>query len=521
VPGRAIVFDRNPRERELIADSLNSQGWWVETRADCDLCSPLDGHAADVVFLDLGLVDDRDPAALDSWVPGHACPGMILLGTREHSDLAREAMRRGALHFLLRPLATEDVCHWAERALRFAVPCDQAIPVRLRGSDGERTCHIVCRSPKMRALRQTVLRAAQAPNGTVLILGETGAGKEMVARAVHQLGPRSGPLVALSCPAVPETLFESELFGHERGAFTGAGGAKRGLAEIAGGGTLFLDEIGDMPLVLQTKLLRVLQERVVRRVGGTRDIPVDIRVVAATGRDLRRAVREGKFREDLFYRLTVIPVVVPPLRERREDIVPLTRIFLAEYCRDIDVPVPQLRPRVENALVQHRWPGNVRELQNWAQRTALSRLASPSPPEHPGMPSREPPCCLHESSPELTGALAPEFVPTRGPTRVPDGPDASCAPDVPWGAGEVGCAWPGMLHTEAPAAEEGITLKLARCSLEEAERAVIGRALQETGGNKRRAAEMLGMNRATLYRKLARFGWRSGAPAGAGSMLTL
>jgi transcriptional regulator with GAF, ATPase, and Fis domain len=368
----------------------------------------------------------------------------------------------------------------------------------------------------MQALRQTVLRVAQVPNGTVLVLGETGTGKEIIARAIHQLSPREGPLVALSCPAIPQTLFESELFGHEGGAFTGAGGTKRGLAEIAGGGTLFLDEIGDMPLELQAKLLRVLQERVIRRVGGTRDIPVDIRVVAATGRDLRRAVREGKFREDLFYRLTAIPLSIPPLRERREDIMPLTRTFLSEYCRDVNVLVPHLRPRVENALIQYRWPGNVRELQNWAQRMALLELTPQAPWEQPSICGEELPCCLQDSSPERPDASASDCDPAAGAL----GPDVSGAPSIPWGTGGMGCVWPAALRTEAPAAEDGITLQLGKCSLDEAERAVIGRALQETGGNKRRAAEMLGMNRATLYRKLAKFGWRSRTPAGAGSTST-
>ncbi len=569
MPGRAIVFDLNPRDRELVADSLTSRGWSVEARGDCAFPSSLLEHDADVVFLDMGLLDSVDLAALGRSVLGHACSGMILLGAHEHAEQACEAVRRGAFHFLIRPLTSGDVCHWAEEALRIAVPPDRTIPVRLRGVEGERTCHIVCHSSKMRDLRQTVLRVAQAPHGTVLVLGETGVGKELVARAIHQLSPRKGPLVALSCPAVPETLFESELFGHERGAFTGAGGAKRGLAEIAGGGTLFLDEIGDMPLPLQAKLLRVLQERVIRRVGGTRDIPVDIRVVAATGCDLRRAVREGKFREDLFYRLAVIPLSIPPLRERREDIVPLARMFLAEYCRDNDVPVPHLRPRVENALVQHQWPGNVRELQSWAQRMALSRLLPQSPSERPGISGKELPCCFQDSFPgaseldqrgtprrgsvpagramkcpaEETHASASDFDPTLhvgpsalapdyGPAAVALGPDASASdvgptlrvgPDVsgasgiPWGTGRMGCAWPGMSLTEAPAAEDGVTLQLGRCSLDEAERAVIGRALQKTGGNKRKAAEMLGMNRATLYRKLAKFGWRSGVPAVAGN----
>jgi len=303
---------------------------------------------------------------------------------------------------------------------------------------------------------------------------------------------------------------------------------------------------------------------VIRRVGGTRDISVDIRVLAATSRDLRRLVREGKFREDLFYRLTVIPVSVPPLRERREDIIPLARMFLYEYCKDVDLPVPHLDPQTEAALLEHTWPGNVRELQNWAQRTALLRL----PPQYPG----DSPPGLEDSSASLdhdrasrpgaeclplsgsaTGLTPVSAAEETGPASEAAGPLASQG--IPLGG--MGCAWPGALRPffdeagrqagtaaarpprslgegggtggrpaegacpEGDWAEGTITLRLSKCSLDEAERAVIERALEETGGNKNKAAKMLGINRATLYRKLTRFGWKKGLPARAGNRCAL
>ena len=225
------------------------------------------------------------------------------------------------------------------------------------------------------ALREALARVGRViphRNVTVLLLGETGTGKELFARAIHHNGPRrGGPFVDVNCAAIPDHLLESELFGHEKGAFTDAGAAKPGLFEAAHGGTIFLDEVGHLPLPLQGKLLRVLQERTTRRVGGVRTLAVDVRVVAATHADLAGAVRRGQFREDLYFRLNVVPVVLPPLRARRDDVLPLARHFLARFAEEYGLPVPTLSPGAERALLQRPWPGNVRELRNAMERALL------------------------------------------------------------------------------------------------------------------------------------------------------
>ena len=225
------------------------------------------------------------------------------------------------------------------------------------------------------ALRVALERAARViPHGsvTVLIAGETGTGKELLARAIHYDGPRrEAPFVDVNCAAIPEQLLESELFGHEKGAFTDATAAKPGLFEVANGGTLFLDEIGHLPLGLQGKLLRVLEERTIRRVGGTKTIPVNVRIIAASHLELAQAVQRREFREDLYYRLNVVPLELPPLRHRREDVLPLARHFLARFAAEYGVPMPSLSPGAERALVAAPWPGNIRELRNAMERALL------------------------------------------------------------------------------------------------------------------------------------------------------
>jgi two-component system response regulator AtoC len=279
---------------------------------------------------------------------------------------------------------------------------------------------------------------------TILIQGETGTGKELVARAIHDASTRAGrPFVVVDCAALPETLFESELFGHERGSFTGAFATRRGLLETSAGGTCFLDEIGELTAPLQAKLLRTLQERTIRRVGGNDPIAVDVRLVAATNRDLRKLVAEGGFRDDLYYRLNVVTIVVPPLRERASDILLLAQHFLETFARRSGRPVKRLSPEASALLTAYHWPGNVRELENVIERAvALSAAETLVPDDFP---------------PHLRDE------PGRGPSLPAD-----------------------------------------RMTLDELKRWYVNKVLEEAGGNKLRAAELLGIDRRTLYRILER-----------------
>jgi two-component system response regulator HydG len=313
--------------------------------------------------------EDRLAETLQSLTPSSP---VIAIGASTSHRVALAAVRAGAADYFALPPDIELVRAWVkERAARLSVRDN-----RSRFADRERAKYsfegIFGESPALRqslALAERVIPHAQV---TVLITGETGTGKELLARAIHYQGPRrEGPFVDLNCAVIPEQLLESELCGHEKGAFTGATSAKPGLFEVASGGTLFLDEIGHLALQLQGKLLRALEERTIRRVGGQRTIPVDVRVIAATHVNLEQAVHDGRFRADLFHRLNVIPLELPPLRHRSEDIVPLARRFLDKLGRDYAMETPVLTVDAERALRSHDWPGNVRELRNAMERVLL------------------------------------------------------------------------------------------------------------------------------------------------------
>ncbi len=350
----------------------------------CEVLEARDGAQA----LDLLRAREVDVVMLDQRLPGESGvellprlrsldPGLVVVLVTAVRDVrtAVEAMRQGAYDYLVKPFEVEDILLTArraleKRALEREVLClrsalaPAAVPAG--GFEG-----LVGRHPAMVRIYQTVTRIADTP-ATVLITGESGTGKELVARAIHRRsGRRARPFVAVNVAAIPDTLMESELFGHERGAFTGALARKLGKFELAHGGTVFLDEIGSLRLDLQAKLLRVLQEREVERLGGTRPFPVDVRVVAATNVDLRRAVRERAFREDLFYRLNVVPLHVPPLRERRDDIPLLVEHFVRTIARECRRDVRAVSAGALEVLTRYDWPGNVRELENVIHRAVV------------------------------------------------------------------------------------------------------------------------------------------------------
>jgi len=328
---------------------------------------------------------------------------MTAFGTVEE---AVRAMKEGAADFLTKPVDTDHLLLLVDRALeQRRVRTDYL----LLKEEKERRFwqpRLVGEDPALRETQAAIERAAQS-DATVLILGESGTGKELLARSLHDLSPRAkGPFVAINCAAIPEALLENELFGHEKGAFTGATGRKIGKAELAHQGTLFLDEIADLPLALQAKILRLVQEKQFERVGGVQTIRVDVRVAAATNRDLAEAVAQKEFRDDLYYRLSVFPVTVPPLRRRRGDVLPLAESFLARFAGELGRKGLRLSEDARRALLDHSWPGNVRELQNSIERAVILADGTEIRPEHLRLRALEPAGPSLGDVLDLTGPLA-------------------------------------------------------------------------------------------------------------------
>ncbi|HLO67108.1 MAG TPA: sigma-54 dependent transcriptional regulator, partial [Holophaga sp.] len=361
---RVLVVDDDPGMREGMALSLKRAGFVTEqARSGEDALRLTRPGAFDAVVTDLrmtgmdGLQLTARLKALDSGLP-------VLLVTAFGSlDTAREAMRLGAFDYLSKPFGPEELVQAVKKAIR----ADD----RLRAEAPGEAPVILTQDP---ALAETLALARRAADSkaTILIQAESGTGKELLAKLIHAASPRrKAAFVAINCAAIPENLLESELFGFEKGAFTGATAAKPGRFEQADGGTLVLDEIGELPLALQGKLLRAIQERTVDRLGGSRPIQVDVRLIALTNRDLATEVKEGRFREDLYYRLNVIPLRLPPLRERTADLELLALHFAERFARENDRPTPTLAPSFREALARHPWPGNIRELENAIQRCVV------------------------------------------------------------------------------------------------------------------------------------------------------
>jgi len=363
-PLRVLVVDDDPGMRDGMAMSLKRAGFVTEqARSGEDALRMTRPGAFDAVVTDLrmtgmdGLQLTARLKALDTALP-------VLLVTAFGSlDTAREAMRLGAFDYLSKPFSPEELVTAVKKAIR----CDE----RLKAEEPGDAPVILTQDP---ALAETLALARRAADSraTILIQAESGTGKELLAKLIHAASPRrKSAFVAINCAAIPENLLESELFGFEKGAFTGATSAKPGRFEQADGGTLVLDEIGELPLALQGKLLRAIQERTIDRLGGNRPIAVDVRLIALTNRDLATEVKEGRFREDLYYRLNVIPLRLPPLRERTADLELLALHFAERYARDNDRATPRLSPSFQGALARHPWPGNIRELENAIQRCVV------------------------------------------------------------------------------------------------------------------------------------------------------
>ena len=363
--GHILVVDDNPNLLELIRMRLESADYEVTATGDeAEALRAMKEKFFDLCIVDLMLANGDGLALMDELRGVHPDVPTIILTAHGSIESAVEAMRRGAYSYLTKPFEPSDLLLQIERALENR-KLNYEIK-RLKDIINERFdfANIIARSTKMRAVLDVVGRIAKL-DSTVHIHGESGTGKELIAKAIHLASDRKDkPFVALNCAALPESLLESELFGHEKGAFTGAVKTTRGLFTQAHGGTLFLDEIGDMPRATQSKLLRVLQERQFYPVGSEVPLEVDVRVIVATNKDLEEQVRKGLFRDDLFYRIHVIPVYLPPLRDRKDDIVPLLEHFLKKYSQHMKKEVKGLTPEALRKLMLHDWPGNVRELEN-------------------------------------------------------------------------------------------------------------------------------------------------------------
>jgi two-component system, NtrC family, response regulator AtoC len=336
-------------------------------------------QGADILISDIKMPDMDGIELLDKLNKQAADVEVILI--TGHGDLttAIQAMRNGAFDFFNKPVEMEELIASLERTQRYRAlrrekdRIQQQLEAFLRSDAGQlRAGEIIGESQGILDLLELVEKVASTERTTVLLQGESGTGKELVARAIHRNSARAeAPFVSINCTAIPDNLFESELFGHEKGAFTDAKGIRKGMFELSDGGVIFLDEIGDMDLAAQAKLLRVLEERCIRRVGGTREIPVDVRLIAATNQHLKQLVEEGKFREDLFFRLNVFPIAVPPLRERGDDVLLLAYHFLRQFAEEIRKNITHIEPEVQEIFKMYSFPGNVRELRNIIERAVI------------------------------------------------------------------------------------------------------------------------------------------------------
>ena len=355
--------------RRLLELNLEEEGYTTLSAGDAESgLKLLRENSVDLVVTDLKLPGMNGLEFLQTVKHQNAALPVIVMTAFGTVETAVEAMKAGASDYVLKPFSLAEMRMVIHKELDVHKLREENRS--LREALGKRYAHpnVVARSPKMQEVLATLERVAPT-NSTVLLGGESGVGKDLIARAIHEKSRRArGPFIKINSSAIPENLLESELFGYEKGAFTGANASKPGKFELADKGTLFLDEIGDVPPAIQVKLLRVLQEREFERLGGTRTIKVDVRLIAATNRDLRAALEEGTFREDLYYRLNVVPIDIAPLRDRKEDIPDLAGLFMERFCGGSGTPVKGIAPETVRILVNYHWPGNVRELQNIIER---------------------------------------------------------------------------------------------------------------------------------------------------------
>jgi DNA-binding NtrC family response regulator len=447
---KVLVVDDEKLVRWSLEQKLSRDGYEVETAATGEEGLDRlrqDGH--DVVLLDMRLPGMDGVRVLQEIKKLGRDIAVIVITADTGVARAVECMRLGAHNYLCKPFEFDEVRVELEKALEEMKLRREVTRLHSQQQRAFDVNNLVGDTPAMRAVRGLITKIAQSNATTVFIEGENGTGKELAARAIHFDSARANqPLMDINCSAVPEHLFESEIFGHERGAFTDAKTAKKGLLELADGGTLLLDEIADMKLSMQAKLLRVMETRQFRRVGGTKDISVDVRMISMTNKNLEDAVARGEFRQDLYYRLKVISVRMPALREHPADAVPLAEHFLRRFTQEFKRPLKQLSPDAREALRRYRWPGNARELRNTIERIVLLEADEILSPKH--LPAE-----IRSGAPR-TSRMALELLP------------------------------------------EGV-------KLEDVERELVRQAMERSGGNQTQAAELLGIERDALRRRMQKF----------------
>ena len=459
-PDRILIVEDEKLIRMTLHERLRKAGYQViEAENGRAGIERLREEGADLVLLDYRLPDINGVDVLREGREIQPDATFILMTAFSSVETAVEALKLGAFDYLTKPVNHDALLATIAKALETTRLRREVRRLRDEQQGLYGIANIVGHSRPTQNLLTTIRKVAESSATTVMIQGESGTGKDLAAKAIHYASARADkPFMNITCSALPETLLESELFGHERGAFTDAKQLKKGLLELADGGTVFLDEIGDMPLSLQAKLLRFLEEKAFKRVGGSRDLHVDVRIIGATNKDLERAVRNGEFREDLYYRLKVIPIVLPPLSERRDDVPDLVQHFLIQFGRAFKKPIHGITPEAMALLARYDWPGNIRELKNVVERMVIL-----------------------SSKPELDVIDLPEEIVHAASTAEVEDSDT----------------------TDGDAALE---LPAGGTSLREMERRMVEQALERTQGNQTRAAKLLRISRDTLRYKMKKFG---------------
>jgi DNA-binding NtrC family response regulator len=484
---RVLIVDDELNLRKVMGALLARDGFEVLEAADGEAALELLDSELSLVITDLRMPKIDGMGLLRRVVAEYPDVPVIMITAHGSVDSAVEAVKLGAFDYVEKPFEQTQLRQIVDKALKQHEHNRRAPRAAISGSDVKVGRYgLVGRSPVLEGIFSVIDKVADTPS-TVLITGESGTGKELIARALHQNSSRrDGPFIKINCAAIPKTLMESELFGYEKGAFTGAVGQKPGRFELADGGTLFLDEIGEIPVEMQVKLLRVLQESEFERVGGIKTIKVDVRLVTATNRDLLKEVAAGNFREDLFYRLNVVPIHLPPLRDRRGDIPLLVEHFVAKFNERLKKNVVRVEDDAMARLVAHPWPGNIRELENVLERTILFA-------EGPSIRARD---------------LPPELTTTHAGTAAATVHATAAAPDREADAPAAPIADERSGPPPAASAPVGSLKALVKQETERLERELIQRALDETGGNVTQAARRLKISRKSLQNKMKEFGLR-------------